>query len=205
MKTTGDILRDADPLRRELDRSGQARDRLRHEVIAAATSVHSSSSPLLPKRFSVLAPLVLVVVGLMVGIQLWPRENATLQAAVRFEVRLATEESTPGLEEARVGNSDRVVYLYDEVIVTNEDIAHATVVPGNDQSQFSIEVQLTVAGAQKMRAATAMYLGQPLAILIDGVVVTAPIVRAVIGDSAIITGDYARVDAERIVDGIVGR
>lgn len=53
-----------------------------------------------------------------------------------------------------------------------------------------------------MRQATAAHLSRPVAILIDGKVVIAPVVRSAISSSAIITGDYSRVDAERIANGI---
>jgi preprotein translocase subunit SecD len=41
-----------------------------------------------------------------------------------------------------------------------------------------------------------------VAILIDGQVVMAPVVRASLGASATITGNFTRAQAERIVNGI---
>jgi preprotein translocase subunit SecD len=41
-----------------------------------------------------------------------------------------------------------------------------------------------------------------VAILIDGEVVLAPIVRSAIGDEAMITGDSTQAEAERIAAGI---
>jgi preprotein translocase subunit SecD len=63
-------------------------------------------------------------------------------------------------------------------------------------------VHFLQAGAERMRQATANHLGRPVAILIDGKVVTAPVVRSLISDAAMITGDYSREEAERIADGI---
>ena len=56
-----------------------------------------------------------------------------------------------------------------------------------------------------MRQATAEHIGRPVAILIDGTVVMAPIVRSPIGDSAVISGQFTREEAERIAAGIDGR
>jgi preprotein translocase subunit SecD len=56
-----------------------------------------------------------------------------------------------------------------------------------------------------MRQATANHIGRPLAILIDGEVITAPVVRGPISTSALISGDYTRAEADRIVNGIVIR
>jgi preprotein translocase subunit SecD len=39
-------------------------------------------------------------------------------------------------------------------------------------------------------------------ILIDGEVVAAPVVRSAVGDSAVISGDFSRSEAERIAEGI---
>ena len=58
------------------------------------------------------------------------------------------------------------------------------------------------AGATKMRQATTTHVGKPVAILIDGEVVVAPVVRTVISSSAVISGDYSRAEAERIIEGI---
>ena len=76
------------------------------------------------------------------------------------------------------------------------------VVQGDGSSGFGVAVQFNVAGAQKMRQATAGHVGRPMAILVDGVVVVAPVVRSVIGASAVINGEYTEAEAEKIVNGI---
>ena len=55
---------------------------------------------------------------------------------------------------------------------------------------------------RKMRQATANHVGRPMAILIDGVVVMAPVLRVRISTSAVISGDLTQAEAERIVNGI---
>jgi preprotein translocase subunit SecD len=44
-----------------------------------------------------------------------------------------------------------------------------------------------------------------MAVLIDGAVVMAPVVRSPITDSAVITGNFTQAEAERIADGIATR
>jgi len=61
------------------------------------------------------------------------------------------------------------------------------------------------AGAGRIAIATGRHVGRPLAILIDGTVVMAPVLRSPITTSAVISGDFTRAEAERIVAGIVGR
>jgi len=70
---------------------------------------------------------------------------------------------------------------------------------------FNVSVVFNAAGAQKISRATEGHVGGPLAILVDGDVVIAPVVRAPITTSAIISGNYTKAEAERIVVGILGR
>ena len=53
--------------------------------------------------------------------------------------------------------------------------------------------------------ATGGHVGRPLAVLIDGEVVMAPVLRSPITTSAVTSGDFTQPEAERIVAGIVGR
>jgi preprotein translocase subunit SecD len=91
--------------------------------------------------------------------------------------------------------------LHPELIVTNDDIAQSWVTE-DGPDRFGVSVQFLQAGAQRMRQATTAHLGRPVAILIDGEVVAAPVVRSAIGDSAVISGDFTRTEAERIANGI---
>lgn len=201
MRTVKDVLRDADPLLHEPDRLALERERLRQAVIAAGSGVTTRSSERVRARLGLWVTVALLAIGSTVlGSRIWLHGSATLQAAIRFEVRLAEDRPGAGLIEARV--ADRVVYLHPEIIVTNGDIAQSTVIPGDGPSRFAVSVQFNAAGARKMRQATAGHVGRPVAILIDGNVVMAPTLRSPIGASAVITGDYTRAEAERIVNGI---
>ena len=202
MKSLRDVLQDADPLRHEPHRLEWERQRLRQAVVAGATGVTRPSFAW-PSTPVAVVTVALIAVGLVaVGSQIWPQRGSTLQAQIRFEVRLAEDQQTPGLTEAQIAGSERVVYLHEESIVTNEDIAQSSVIQGDGPSRFSVTVQFSAAGAQRMREATASHIGRPMALLIDGDVVLAPVVRSVISDSAMITGDYTQAEAERIVNGI---
>ena len=202
MKTVSDILRDADPLRHEPPLH-EERDRLREAILAAAADVRVSSSAGFRRPLVLVAAIALIVAGIVaIGSKIWSGGGATLQAAVRFEVRLAEAQPTLGLRPARIAGSDRVVYLHPEIIVTNDDIAQSRVVQGNAPSRFGVAVEFDAAGADKMRKATASHIGDHLAILIDGDVVAAPILRARISTSAVISGDFTKAEAERIANGM---
>jgi len=132
------------------------------------------------------------------------RAAVELAAAVRFEVRLAEQIPGPGLREVRLRGSIGRIYLHPETVVSNGDIARAVVAPAAG-SRFNISVTFTADGAAKMLTATQGHLGRPVAILLDGDVVMAPVVKSPVSGSAMITGNYTRAEAERIVNGIVGR
>ena len=204
MKTVGDLLRDADPLSDDSTRLDAARDRIRRTVMSAASIAPVRGSHV-PRRRVLLGAAGALAAGLAVaGVLVGVGDRAALQAAVRFEVRLAEAQPAPGLLVARVSGSERLVYLHPEPIVTNDDIAQSWVLE-DGPDRFGISVHFLEAGAHRMRQATANHIGRPVAILIDGEVVTAPVVRSVIGDSAVINGDYSRAEAERIRNGIAMR
>jgi preprotein translocase subunit SecD len=100
-----------------------------------------------------------------------------------------------------VGDSGRVIYLHPEIVVSNEDIAQSWVVQ-DGPDQFAVSVQFLSLGGERMKEATAAHVGRLMAILIDGAVVIAPVVRSPVSDSAVITGNFTHAEAERIAEGI---
>ena len=203
MKNIREVLQDADPLRHEPIASSGQRDFRRQAVLEATSGARAPAGVGWRSRIAVFATVALLgIAGSFLGARAWSLFVRDLQAAVRFEVRLAEEKPAPGLREAKVSDSDRLVYLHDEVIVTNSDIAAARVVQGGGPSQYSVGVEFNASGAEKMRAATGNHIGKPVAILLDGQVVMAPVVRTPIGASAVVTGNLTRAEAERIANGI---
>jgi len=143
----------------------------------------------------------MAIAALFLGSRGWSPFVSDLQAAVRFEVRLAEDRPAPGLREVKVPDSDRSIYLHDEVVVTNSDIAAARVI-SSGQGHYSVGVEFSASGAEKMRAATANHIGKPVAILLDGQVAAAPVLRTPIAASAVITGNFTMTQAEKIANGI---
>jgi hypothetical protein len=205
MKSVSDILREADPLRHEPMPGAGDRERIRRAVLTAS----GATAPALT-RFRASVAVMAVVAAILIAIaalgsRTGPQGSATVYAAVRFEVRLAEDQAGAGLRGAKVAGSDRVIYLHEDVVVTNSDIARSAVAPGASPATFNVGIRFNEAGAEKMRRATANHLGKPLAVLIDGEVVMAPTLRSPISDSALISGDFSQTEAERIVNGIGGR
>lgn len=203
MKTIRELLRDADPLQHEPTLFADERDSRRQAVLAVASGSRARAG--VQSRWRI-AGLAIVALALMVisslGLRVWSPFVSDVQGAVRFEVRLAEDKPAVGLREAKVSDSSRTVYLHREVIVDNGDIATARIVQEGNTSQYAVDLKFSVSGAEKMRKATGNHIGRPMAILLDGWVVMAPTVRSPIDDSALVTGHFARAEAERIVNGI---
>lgn len=204
MSTITDILRDADPLRDERTWDAHAHQARRSAVVAAATRRAPARSSRRWLVQAIAAAMLVIAVG--VGWRVWPGPAVNVSAAaVRFEVRLAETTPSANRHEAVVAASGRRIYLDEQAVVTNADISSTDVVPGDSASEFSVEVTFTSEGADKMRRVTADHIGEPLAILIDGRVALAPVIRSAIDTSAMITGHYTQTEAERIAAGLVGR
>ena len=202
MKTIKELLQDSDPLQYEPAWPSEQRDLRRKEVIAAASAVPAQRSTGSESRMLLFAAVVLIAIAAsLLGSRGWSLFVSDLQAAVRFEVRLAEDQPAPGLREVKVSGSGRSIYLHDEVVVTNSDIAASRLVEDGPE-RYSISVEFNASGAEKMRAATGSHIGKPVAILLDGQVVMAPVLRDSLGASAMITGNFTRAQAERIVKGI---
>ena len=200
MKDPSSLLRDADPLSEHPNSLDERRDEIRRIVVAAASAGPSTSGASIRRRH-VLAGMAAVAAALVVAGVLGSGDRGTVQAAVRFEVRLAETQPVPGLIVAQIARTGRVIYLHPEPVVTNDDIAQSWVMP-DGPDRFSISVEFLQTGAQRMQQATVAHLGKPVAILLDGNVVIAPVLRSAITNSALITGDYSQADAERIAHGI---
>jgi hypothetical protein len=203
MRDIKELLQDADPLRHESTTSSEQRDAQRRAVLAAAFGARDRVGAARRSRatFFMIAASV-VIVALFIGDRMWSPRVRQVNAAVRFEVRLAEDSSAPGLREAKVSGTDRSVYLHNEVIVTNGDIAAARVIHTGDA--YKVGVEFNASGAEKIFEATRKHLGKPLAILIDDQVVMALVVRSPTYKSAEITGNFTAAEAERIVSGIIG-
>jgi preprotein translocase subunit SecD len=200
MKTVGDVLREADPLREEPKRAAAERAADRARVLERAAATHTGTA--IPRRTFALAAVVTLAIAIPAAIYM--QRGVSVAAAVRFEVRLAEESAAAGLREVTLPDGRRI-YLHDELVLTNGDILRAEVTPGATPESFNVSLTFKPEGAQKIGQATRDHIGRPLAILIDGAVVMAPIVRSPIGDSALITGRYTQAEATRIVDGVIGR
>lgn len=200
------LLREADPLQDEPNFPGDRRDSMRDAILSAAAPVRARDLAI-SRRLAIAGVVALAVFAASLA---GPRMGSLFvrnveAAAIRFEIRLAEDQPAPGLTEAQVAGAKRSVYLYDNVIVSNGDIASARAVPGSGPSDYSVNIEFNARGAARMHDATERHVGKLIAILLDGRVVMAPTLRSPISESARVTGNFTKAQAEKIANGLMGR
>jgi preprotein translocase subunit SecD len=105
----------------------------------------------------------------------WKRVPVTL------ELRLAEGAPGAGLVPARVYSQGKTVYLHPEAQISNRDIARVEAVQTRIGKGVILQVWLTKAGAARIKQVTGKHIGDSLAVLIDSVVVSVPIIQQAIG------------------------
>jgi preprotein translocase subunit SecD len=116
-------------------------------------------------------------------------------------LRLAEDQPLPGWIVAQLPDAGGLIYLHEDVLASNDDVADSWVSPDGSDG-VEVVVQLMPLAAQRMKDATGRHLARRVAILIDGTVVMAPVIRSPIADSMVISGTFTRAEAERIARGI---
>ena len=141
-----------------------------------------------PRLVSTMAVLALLMAGVTVAtVRALPLDLTAIaqgRSAARLEIRLAENAFTPGLVEAVQRGSGQRVYLHAMALATTADISSVRVID-NGNSIFSIEVTFSRPAAARMASGTGAHLGRPLAIVLDGQVISVATVRAQISDTAL--------------------
>ena len=122
----------------------------------------------------------------------------------RFALYLAESLPRQGLLEMTDLNSKGKVYLHPEAVVTNKELVAAQVQPSSQPGFFEIEFAFDEEGARRLESATGDHIGKLLAIVVEGNVISAPVLRGRIYDTAVLSARLSREEAERIATGIKG-
>ncbi len=120
-----------------------------------------------------------------------------------IQFRFGENEPGKALKEMTVSGSDRKVYLHMESVLSNADIQGASVQKTKDG--FGISLTFTEVGGKKFEEITRDNIGKILAIVVDGKLITVPVIReSITGGQAFIHGKFTQEEAIRIARGIVG-
>ena len=142
-----------------------------------------------------------ILIGLFVLVLTGCTTMPSTSQAVTLEVRPGSQSPMKGLTEMTVVGTDQKVYISQDVVASNNDIASAQIIEGFGSPQ--ILIVFTRGGAEKFSRATENSIGKPLGIVIDGQLFSAPIVRETISTPRmLISGLFTQEQALRIVNGI---
>lgn len=117
-----------------------------------------------------------------------------------LEVRAAASTAVAGWQQM-VSPSGSQVWVSPTNILTSTDIERAEA-QKMENGDSAVAVVLTADGAKKMEAVTAARTNEPIAMLLDGKLIWAPVVRGSIGREARLTGGpggLAPADIQRLL------
>lgn len=119
----------------------------------------------------------------------------------RKEAEAALEDGEEALRYDERESRQRFLLVHKEAILKGEDIRDAQSIRGED-GNYSITLQLKPAAAERFGQWTGQNINSYLAIVLDGVVISAPVIRGQIFDSAQIQGRFDKTSADQIALGL---
>ena len=122
-------------------------------------------------------------------------------AGPAFEYRAASLTETPGSTPAQAPGSSLRVFVQPEVVIDDRDVASAALAK-TAGGERAFEIHLTDSGARKLGDYTAAHLDQPIAIIVDGKLCSAPIVLSPLTKTAMVMGGpggLSEAEADRLV------
>jgi preprotein translocase subunit SecD len=127
-------------------------------------------------------------------------ENQT--RTLRFEMRLASYEKVEGWENVPGPAPGKVnIWISPETTLTNADVAQAW--PDRMDDKFCVGLLLTEEGALKLARLSKAHIGEFVALIIDGRVMSVPKIMAEInGGRAVLSGKFTEEEAGSIAEGI---
>ncbi len=128
-----------------------------------------------------------------------PVEKKVPQSSA-VEFRLAESEPGPGLEEKE--HDGGKLYLHKEVLISGADLD--SVAYSEEYEMPVLQIKFKDSSVPKIKAVTSASQGKMLAMLVDGKVIMAPILRTVISDSAQVSGNFTREEILALMARIAG-
>ncbi len=117
--------------------------------------------------------------------------NTTNRPTAANEAQTAIEAGT--LPPGSVPYPEQVF----ETVMTGDILRNAAATQGQ-LGQWEIGFELTGDGSDEFFAYTRDHVGEPLVIVLDGVVLSAPVINAAIQDSGVITGQFTNEEADSL-------
>ncbi len=121
-----------------------------------------------------------------------------------FELKIAQSKPDEDLTEMTLHNTDQKFYVEDSVYLLNKDLESAKVLESEGMSQ--VLVKLKESAKQTFANFTSKNIHKNAGMIIDGKLLSAPVIRAEIDSrQLIIMGFFSEDEAEKIAEGIIWR
>ncbi|MFA6564959.1 MAG: protein kinase [Verrucomicrobiia bacterium] len=126
---------------------------------------------------------------------------APAKPAPRLQFRLVADanDTAPADTLADPGGKEQL-RVRKEVLLDESAVARASVTVSPEHG-VSVEVEFNEAGATRFAQITGANIGKRLAVVFDGKVLSAPTIRSVIRDKAVITGNFTAVEVAEAIAG----
>ncbi|WP_395742796.1 SecDF P1 head subdomain-containing protein [Prosthecobacter sp.] len=125
---------------------------------------------------------------------------ASMLAENVMEMRYVLQQEEPGAIKAKF--KDETLWLSPEIVVSDPDVIKAfptvsRILDNPSRTEWAVSVRFSPEGAERFDAQADKHFGEQLAILINGKVISAPIVRArKFSGSVEISGNSTQKEAE---------
>jgi preprotein translocase subunit SecD len=123
--------------------------------------------------------------------------SATISAQSPLEIRAAAMSPVPGWQRMASPDQDRVLWVAPTNHLSSGDIDRAERVTALD-GLAALTIVFTDDGARKMAELSTTRLGQPIAFLLDGKLIWAPVIRAPIDREAVLSGGPGGLTADEV-------
>jgi preprotein translocase subunit SecD len=120
---------------------------------------------------------------------------------IKLEFRVAETTPAVGLQEMSMLKTAEKFYVHDQVLLTNDDIQSAVLTQWQDRP--AIQLNMTESGRVKFAQITEQNIGNHIGMILDGKLVSAPLVRAKIDVGiAMVNGIFTEKEAREIAAGL---
>lgn len=115
-----------------------------------------------------------------------------------FEIHLAESWNKDGLRPMKVFQREETIYVYKDAVMTRADFENARKI-ADEYGRPAVEMMLTESGFKKMVAVTKGNLHKQVAIILDGNVISAPVIEAPLSKRQLtITGQFSELEASNL-------
>jgi preprotein translocase subunit SecD len=134
-----------------------------------------------------------------------PKARVGSEAARLFRISLGDDSPAPDLRECAMRGSSKALYLSDEILVSEKDIAKAVLAKDEITSRLIVDITLKTESAEKFEKATSDNIGKLLGVFVRGELVASARIREPIYDRLQLMLPESEAELENFVEELGAR